>query len=458
MKIALIGDIHANLHALQAVLNHAQFQGVQMVINTGDYLGYGPFPEETIQLIKTCEIVSVIGNYDQKVLSLAKKIKKWKKKTREEKLKSFHWAYDQLSEESKQYLLSLPTIQTFMLEGKHVLLTHGSPDNIEEHLRESTSLERYQQLADNTNANIIIFGHSHEPFAKKINQTWFINPGSVGRPDDGDQRASYALLQIQPHYFRIKHFRVEYSIEKTIQALKEKNLPTIFTEMIRKGRSMDFLNGEQKKNKETAERDNPKQQNLSQDQQIEMGRQWTKHLVPNLLQHCEQVSFLSILLFDQLKDLHRLDNQARFWLNMAGLLHDIGWIKGQIKHHKTALNLILKNKDILPNFQDRRMVALIARYHRKACPQIKHQHFRDLSSEEQDVIRKASSIIRLADGLDWEHVSNTKKLTCQIKDQNLTITCLVKKKIPSEINRTLQKGKYFEEIFNKTISIIQSID
>ena len=79
MKIALIGDIHANIAALRSVLNHAHFQNVDMFINTGDYTGYGPFPDKTVQLMRRVEIVSVIGNYDQKVLSVPERMSSSKK-------------------------------------------------------------------------------------------------------------------------------------------------------------------------------------------------------------------------------------------------------------------------------------------------------------------------------------------------------------------------------------------
>ena len=453
MKIALIGDIHANLPALKAVAAHAQSQKAELIINTGDFVGYGPFPNQTVQWIKDKEIVSVIGNYDQKVLRIPKKEKKWKNKKKAEKLTAFLWAFQQLSEDSKKYLSSLPQQQRFELMGKKCLITHGSPDDIEEHLRKKTPKKRFGQIAQKYTADIIIFGHSHEPFAFKMSHTWFINPGSVGRPDDGDKRASYALLHIQPGYFRIRHFRVDYPVNETINALKKNNLPSIFSEMIREGRNMDFLHDEKK------DIANPMNNNLNETglkfEQVQKIKQWSRQLVPEHFSHCQQVSFLATQIFDHLKPYHHLEEKARSWLEGATLLHDIGWVKGQGKHHKTAQEMILENKTLIPVNHDRKMIALIARYHRKALPKEKHAYFRDLNQKGKNSIKKLSAILRLADGLDWEHINNTEQLSCQIKGHQLSLTCQVKRKMPSEIDRALQKGKYFENIFNLSLSIFQ---
>jgi len=97
-----------------------------------------------------------------------------------EKIEVFQRAYLQLSFVSKSYLSSLSVSRQFEVSGKQILLVHGSPDSIDEHLRNSTDLKRFRKLAKSTRADIIIFGHSHEFFMKQVNGTWFINSGSVG--------------------------------------------------------------------------------------------------------------------------------------------------------------------------------------------------------------------------------------------------------------------------------------
>ncbi len=68
MKIALLGDVHANLPALESVLAHARLQNVSAIWNTGDFLGYGAYPNEVVEALQQAGAISILGNYDLKVL------------------------------------------------------------------------------------------------------------------------------------------------------------------------------------------------------------------------------------------------------------------------------------------------------------------------------------------------------------------------------------------------------
>jgi putative phosphoesterase len=242
MKAGLIGDIHANLPALEAVFAHAASKGVQLFWNIGDFVGYNAFPEESVQFIRQRpEVTSIIGNYDLKVLKIEKKREKWAATKAPEKLLSFEWTYDQLSEESKLYLRSLPEQREFSFEGWNILLTHGSPASREEHLLPDTPDDRLRELAEMTKARVIIFGHSHVPFARMAAGKWFINTGSVGRPDDGDPRAAYAILRVEGDELEITHFRVPYDVERAVEAIRRAGLPEDFAQMIRQGRNLDSI-------------------------------------------------------------------------------------------------------------------------------------------------------------------------------------------------------------------------
>ena len=76
MKIALIGDVHANLPALEAVLDHARKQGVEAIWNIGDWVGYNAFPNGVVELLRQEHALSIVGNYDLKVLRFKKKQEK----------------------------------------------------------------------------------------------------------------------------------------------------------------------------------------------------------------------------------------------------------------------------------------------------------------------------------------------------------------------------------------------
>jgi putative phosphoesterase len=241
IQVALIGDIHANLPALEAVLAHGRKQGATAVWNIGDFVGYGPYPDEVVRLVQAENVVSISGNYDLKVLQFKEKKEKWKKTKRPEKLLAFEWAFDHLSKESRRFLEALPQERRFVVNGKRILLTHGSPDSNEEALTTETPLKRLRELAVKAQADLIIFGHSHQPFFKEVDGTWFINTGSVGRPDDGDPRACYALLKLSPDSVEVKHYRVKYDTKAIAATVREYGLPESFARIFLYGRSLDDL-------------------------------------------------------------------------------------------------------------------------------------------------------------------------------------------------------------------------
>ena len=239
MKVALIGDVHANLPALEAVLADAEARGAQAVWNIGDFVGYGPFPNEVVKRLQQPGVVSIIGNYDLKVLKFPKKKANWKKSKRREKHLAFGWAYESLSKKSRKFLRALPEEQRIECEGRRILLVHGSPTSVEEHLEPDTPEERLRELAATAEADVVVCGHSHRAFARKIAGVWFINTGSVGRPDDGDPRACYATLHLTPKRVRVQHHRIDYDVERAVAAVRERDLPEAFAEMLRQGRCLD---------------------------------------------------------------------------------------------------------------------------------------------------------------------------------------------------------------------------
>lgn len=449
MKIALIGDIHANLPALEAVLEHAHQHGVDEIWNVGDIIGYGAFPDEVVKLLQKENVKSIVGNYDLKVLKVKQKRQKWKKDSIPEKWIAFNWAYENLSEQSIEYLSSLPTETRLEVEGKVILLTHGSPDSNEEHLTPDTPEERLLELANIAQADVVIVGHSHQPFKRKVNGVWFINTGSVGRPDDGDPRASYAILNVKkPNIFQVHHYRVEYDVQRAVSAIEEKGLPTLFAEMIKRGRSLEHIKREESDMlRDRADNNQPSEEDI-----INASIQLAKSCGYEA-EHTNQVAKLALRLFDELAPLHGLGNKERFWLQNAAILHDIGWIEGPNKHHKTALRIILEDQTIPLPEDEKLIVASVARYHRAALPKKRHKHYASLGKRERQIVKTLASILRVADGLDRTHQSVVNDISCNITPDQIIISCSVKR--PSEADRqaALNKGDLMEKVFNRALVV-----
>ncbi len=190
-KIAVLADVHGNLHALKAVIDDANQRGIGIFLNAGDLTGFGVFPNEVIKLLNLKKVVSVIGNFDLEVLE---------KHEKSNSLRNIALEYTQkeLSKQCANYLHSLPHKITFEVAGKKLLMIHGSPSAINEHIYHNTPLRRLRELAKIAEADIIIVGHSHEQFLTETEKVSFINPGSVGRPYDGNPQAAYAIVGFNP--------------------------------------------------------------------------------------------------------------------------------------------------------------------------------------------------------------------------------------------------------------------
>jgi putative phosphoesterase len=238
VKILVISDIHSNYPALEAVDRQVKAKTFDMIINGGDSTVYATFPNETLDWLREHRVVSILGNTDIKVLKLLEG-KTFKKPRSAEKRIMYTWTADHLTPENKMYLAEIDNRIELDLEGHLIGLFHGSPANDNEHLFFDTPTTRFRELTRKTGCSIIITGHSHSPFHKKINNVHFINPGSVGRMFDKNPDTSYAVLELAKDRVQVRLFRCPYDIEKVVSGLRKNLLPPIYEEMFRQGRKLN---------------------------------------------------------------------------------------------------------------------------------------------------------------------------------------------------------------------------
>jgi exopolyphosphatase/guanosine-5'-triphosphate,3'-diphosphate pyrophosphatase len=157
--------------------------------------------------------------------------------------------------------------------------------------------------------------------------------------------------------------------------------------------------------------------------------------------HSKQVTSLALALFDQLQTLHGYGQRERQLLDIAGMLHDIGWSQAVSgKHHKFTRDMILEFDIPGLSKDDQFLCALIARYHTKALPDAaKHRKFASLDSAGREIVEWLAGMLRVADGLDCNHNSVVENLTCDIKDRAITVQLHAENGCKKEIERASMK-------------------
>jgi predicted phosphodiesterase len=239
MRIALLSDVHANLPALRAVLADVDARpDVDAVHHLGDLVGYAPWPDETVALIRARGIAGVAGNYDSTVATSYKHCGCRYEDPRQEALshESYAWTRAHCSAETKRHLRSLPFRLDLRPNGGHapgptVILVHGAPT--------LNTLYWTEDRPDGFCArpgDVLCFGHTHRPWHREAGGIHFVNTGSVGRPKDGDWRAGYVVLEAgidEPP--RVEFVRVEYDLEEAMRAIRASELPDDFAEHLRTG-------------------------------------------------------------------------------------------------------------------------------------------------------------------------------------------------------------------------------
>jgi predicted phosphodiesterase len=247
MKILLISDIHGNYPALEAVSSRFPPATFDHIINCGDSLVYGPFPNETLNWLQLHRAISILGNTDKKVIKLLQG-KTLKKPSNPEKRIMYSVCAKQLSRENGAYLCSLPKKYTLQLPWNktgndsqlHAIgIFHGSPARHHEFLFDTTEKSRFEELARHYPFRIIVTGHSHTPYYRQTGQTHFINPGSIGRMFDGDPSASCAVLTLSANSLKVDHFRIAYNIDNIIKELRKHLLPAIYEDMFKSGQKLN---------------------------------------------------------------------------------------------------------------------------------------------------------------------------------------------------------------------------
>jgi putative phosphoesterase len=243
MLIACFADPHGNLPALEAAVADAKGKGAEQMVCAGDLTGYGPFPDDVCRSLQKQGIRAIIGNYDQKVIEVAKQGKTAAAGMPSKKLQILLWTVDHVSRQSIKYLSSLPYYLNLQLDGgRKMLVVHGSPVSADDAIYPSITRPGLEAKLGDTRPDVLVCGHTHIPFVKLLGGVLVVNCSSVGHPVDGDPRPAYALISSaeggRPHGHIV---RFDYVREQTIAALTKTALPKALRRDFAEGNKRRFL-------------------------------------------------------------------------------------------------------------------------------------------------------------------------------------------------------------------------
>lgn len=239
MRIAVISDVHANLHALDAVL--ADIGSVDAIWHLGDIVGYGPEPDAVVDRLVSVGAIGVRGNHDAAAAG-GREIDWFNPDARA----AMEWTRRAISASTLAWLTALPERR----EEAGFTLVHGSPlDPIWEYV--TTTEAAHANLASISTPHGLN-GHTHVPIAFSLDgermgrvdpggtpttpldgPRLLLNPGSVGQPRDGDRRASYLLLDLTARH--AQWGRVAYDVDAVGAAMRAAGLPRQLGERLRHG-------------------------------------------------------------------------------------------------------------------------------------------------------------------------------------------------------------------------------
>ncbi|MGD0424877.1 MAG: Ppx/GppA phosphatase family protein [Candidatus Bathyarchaeia archaeon] len=170
-------------------------------------------------------------------------------------------------------------------------------------------------------------------------------------------------------------------------------------------------------------------------------------------QHSLNVARIALNLFDSTRRLHNLGPKERTLLEVAGLLHDIGYYIGMTDHHKHSYYLIKASPIIGLSDTQREIVAIMVRYHSRALPKPDHKEYEELSVAQRNVVNKLGPLLRLAEALDREHAGKVKRLHVTIGKAKVKLRLAGRGGLLLEKWAVARNSAWFENVYRRKLEV-----
>jgi len=247
MRIALLADIHGNLEAFHACLDHARARGAERIGLLGDLVGYGADPEAVLELaiaLVAAGAIALLGNHDEAALGTGSA------RMNDMAAAAIAWTRPRLSAAHRRFLAGLP----LMVEEEGCLFVHADA-SAPERWRYVADAEAARRSMEATDAHVTVCGHVHRPALYSLGETGKLTPfvpvggapvpfargrrwlavlGAVGQPRDGNPAACYLMLDTAP--MQATWHRVPYDVASAAAKIRAAGLPAGLAERLFRGR------------------------------------------------------------------------------------------------------------------------------------------------------------------------------------------------------------------------------
>jgi putative phosphoesterase len=216
-RVAVLGDVHGNVVALEAVLEDVRREEVDLVVWTGD-LSWGSEPSATLLLVRSLEIPArhVRGNAERALLELCDG-------TTESPTARERWMLASHTRDDLELVRSFEHAHSIEIDGLGATyVTHGSPRSDEELLTEATPEERVRAATREIAERVLVTGHTHVQYDREVGDIRALNPGSIGLPYEGRHGAFWALLGPD-----VELRRTDYDVEKAVERMRATDDPRV---------------------------------------------------------------------------------------------------------------------------------------------------------------------------------------------------------------------------------------
>lgn len=234
--LGVISDVHANVVALEAALKAMRKHRVQSVICLGDLVGYGPSPNETLDLIRRENIICTLGSADERIAFDFAQNHRRRAGVADEIL---DWTRSIIQDDHVEFLRQLPVQRRMDTPAGRLRFFHGSPETPSHRLNLNQDPVSLSQLVERTRCNILVAGGTHVPFFRQVPAGWVLNPGSAGLTLNGEPGADYAILRIGEGTVDVHMDKVEYDYAAVAFDIIAWGLPRMVAEAVQQGRMPD---------------------------------------------------------------------------------------------------------------------------------------------------------------------------------------------------------------------------